>query len=375
MHYFDNAATTQVSAGAAEIFRKYAVDRFFNPSARYSEAIAVKNDIEDARESLLKMMKGNGKLIFTSGGTESDNTALFCSKKPNKSRIIISAAEHAAVYYAANELKQRGHDVVLCPVLKDGTVVFDEFVKLVTPETSLISVIHVNNETGGVNDIKKLCIAAKKINPSVLFHCDGVQALGKINVHLMSLGVDLYSVSAHKLHAPKGTGALFIKKGVHISPYIIGGGQEGSLRSSTENTGGIMAFAYAANEAVKNLAAREAHAAEIKNYLCETLSTLDGFLPLSLENSSYFIFSFAMNRVRGEVMQHALERKGFLIGTGSACSSNKAGKRIPDALGLNGTYKDGIVRISFCENNTLEEAKELSSQFISIYRELEKYGA
>lgn len=374
MIYFDNASTTQVSERSFALMKKYACEQYFNPSTGYHEGIAVKEAVNSARKAILNALRGDGKLIFTSGGTEGDDTALFCTKKPNKSRIIVSNGEHAAVYYSALELKSKGYDVVFCPVDGKGAVMESEFIKLLSPDTSLISVMHVSNETGAINDIAKLVALAKAVNPNVIFHSDGVQAAGKIKVNLRALNVDLYTVSGHKLHAPKGTGALYIKNGVNISPYIIGGGQEGGLRSSTENVPAIAAFGDALPLAIDTLSERTATVANIKNVIKEGLSEINGLKPISDDNGSPFIYTFTSDCVRGEVMQHALERQGILIGTGSACASNKAGKRIPTALGLDGKFADGIVRLSFSAWNTVDEAREFLNSFKKTYTELSKYG-
>ena len=175
---------------------------------------------------------------------------MFCTKKKHGSRIVISDAEHPAVRKCGENLTSLGYDVVYAPVDEAGRVKTEEFRKLITEETSLISIMHVNNETGAINDIKTLVSIAKKINPSVIFHSDGVQAAGKIKVNLKDLNVDLYSFSGHKIHSPKGIAGLYIKKGVNIKPYLIGGGQEFSLRSSTENVPGIKAIEHALSKQI-----------------------------------------------------------------------------------------------------------------------------
>ncbi|MFA5449418.1 MAG: cysteine desulfurase family protein [Clostridia bacterium] len=374
MIYFDNAATTAASEKTASTLAYYAREKFFNPSARYRKGIEVKNDLESARRKLLILLRGEGNIIFTAGGTESDNLAMFGTRKRRGAEIIISAAEHSAIYASAMELKQQGYNILICPTDRAGRVDEAEFSRLVSINTALISILHINNETGAINDIGKLCHIAKSINPKVVFHSDGVQAVGKITVNLQAMGVDLYSISAHKIHGVKGAGALFVKKGVGLAPRLFGGGQEGGLRSSTENTGGIISLANAAEDCISNLTARTQRVAQIKEYLLGTLSQIDGFLPISDENSSYFILTFSLPKVRGEVMQHALEKRDMLIGTGSACSSGKAEKRIADALMLQDSYRDGIVRLSFSGENTLDEAKVFAEEFIKIYEELEKYG-
>lgn len=392
MIYFDNASTTRCSDEAVQIISDYAGKDYFNPSSAYKDAVDIKNDIENARKSILRSLRAadDSKLVFTSSGTESDNLAIFGCRKNNKSRIIISASEHAAVYHSATELRSRGFDVCLCPVDSRGIVDRNAFEQLVSEDTSLVSIIHSGNETGGVNDIKTLCRIAKAASPKVIFHSDGVQAFGKIPVDVASLGVDLYSVSGHKLNAPKGVGAMYARKGLHINPILFGGGQENGLRSSTENVGGIIAFAKMAAFYTQNQEKLATQARTIKNaiiaslkdiselvYVSDTQCTDTGNTDIQCSDirCSDYVLTFSSCKVRGEVMQHALEREGVLIGTGSACSSSKASRRIATAIGLTGKYLDGVVRLSFGRYNTTDEAAAFVEAYKRNYKELSKYGS
>ncbi|MFI3228721.1 MAG: cysteine desulfurase family protein [Bacillota bacterium] len=375
MIFLDNASTTQASDSAINIITKYAKECYFNPSSMYHEGIATKKAIEDSRKRILKSIRAEGNFVFTSGGTESDNLALLGCKKQNGSRVIISATEHAAIYASAMELKKRGYDVQICPTDNTGKVIESDFLALINEKTSLISIIHTNNETGAVNDIQKLVKIAKSKNKNVLFHSDGVQAVGKIPVNVRALGVDMYSLSAHKLHSTKGTGGLYYKSGLHLTPIIIGGGQEGGLRSSTENVGGIVAFADAVEYSNNNLKEQSAKVLTMKQIIREGIAALDNTIFIENDDDSNYILSFSMQKVRGEVMQHALERQDILVGTGSACSSNKASKRIAEALGLKDKYIDGMVRISLSSYNTIAECNEFVSKFVATYKELSRYGS
>ena len=324
MIFLDNASTTKVSDECAKIAVKYMTDKFYNPSAPYHPSVEVSQELNGYRENVLKYLKGDGKIIFTSSGTESDNLALFGTKKPKNSRIIISQSEHPAVMKAAEELKMRGYDVVCVEVDESARVIPEKLAELINADTSLISIMHVNNETGAINDIKKLVSIAKSINPNVIFHSDGVQAAGKIKVNLSDLGVDLYSLSGHKIHAPRGVGALFIKKGLNLRPIIFGGGQEYNVRSSTENLSSIAAYDYALRNAVKNLDDNFEHVTIINRYLREELmKSEDDYKIISKGECSPYIVNFALKYVRGEVMLHSLEKYEIFVGTGSACSSKK----------------------------------------------------
>ena len=373
MIYFDNAATTRVIPEAAQTVFKYLTEKYYNPSAMYHEALDVKNDLENARSVILNQIGGEGKLYFTSGGTESDNLAFFGTKKKRNSRVIISAVEHAAVYQSAMSLKQAGFDVCVAPVDGSGKIDVEAFSELLNADTSFVSVIHVSNETGAVNDIGELARLTKRVAPRALFHSDGVQAGGKIKIDLKSIPVDLYSLSAHKIGAPKGTGALYAAKGVHLNPIIVGGGQEDGVRSSTENTAGIMAFATAFAAAVPLIEKSAERLRAIAAYLRKRLGAFDDVMVISPEDGSPYILSFASSSVRGEVIEHALEREGVLVGTGSACSSNKSTRRIPEALNLQGKYASGMVRLSFSRFSSMAEAEEFADKFEKVYKELKRH--
>lgn len=373
MIYFDNAATTRVTPEAAQTVFKYLTEKYYNPSAMYHEALDVKNDLENARSVILNRIGGEGKLYFTSGGTESDNLAFFGTKKKRNSRVIISAVEHAAVYQSAMSLKQAGFDVCVAPVDGSGKIDVEAFSELLNADTSFVSVIHVSNETGAVNDIGELARLTKRVAPRALFHSDGVQAGGKIKIDLKSIPVDLYSLSAHKIGAPKGTGALYAAKGVHLNPIIVGGGQEDGVRSSTENTAGIMAFATAFAAAVPLIEKSAERLRAIAAYLRKRLGAFDDVMVISPEDGSPYILSFASASVRGEVIEHALEREGVLVGTGSACSSNKSTRRIPEALNLQGKYASGMVRLSFSRFSSMAEAEEFADKFEKVYKELKRH--
>ena len=375
MIFFDNASTTKCTESSVEIVKKYLTYNYFNPSALYHESLVLKQELDKARNTILKKLRGDGKIIFTGGGTESDNIALLGAKKIKGGRVIISNNEHAAIYATAQELKARGFEVVLAPVDEYGKVIVEEFEKLLTPTVTLVSIIHVNNETGAINDIAKLAKLTKTKCPRALFHSDGVQATGKLEINLRGMGIDLYSMSAHKIGAPKGVGALYIAKGVSVNPIVYGGGQEGGLRSSTENVAGILAYEQAIVERYQNLQETHKKLAEIKNYIRDNLASIEGIKFLSSMDSSPYNLSFSTPKVRGEVMQHALERKGILVGTGSACASNKASSRIAEALGLNGKYLDGVTRLSFFIYNTMEEAEIFVKEYLTVYKELAKYGS
>ena len=371
--YFDCAATTRVDDDVCAIVNRYNSLSFFNPSANYRPSVEMHNAITDARDRIIRTMKGfDGTLYFLSSGTEADNQAIFCTKKRKNANIVISAVEHPAIYNAANALKGSGFELRVCPVDSVGTVSVEDLSALVDENTALVSVMHVNNETGAINDILRLVKAVKAVNSRVVFHSDGVQAFGKIPVDVAALGVDLYTISGHKIGAPKGIAALYVKKGVFLSPLLYGGGQEGGMRSSTENVSGVMAFAYAAERAIKEMPDNSAKYLLFIEILRSGLAQLPDVRFISDERCSSHVFTFAFRDVRGEVLQHALEENGFLVGTGSACSARRSHERIPKALGLK-EYSDGVIRISFGRENDEVQVRALLDDIIKNYHILKKY--
>ncbi|MDE7296738.1 MAG: aminotransferase class V-fold PLP-dependent enzyme, partial [Clostridia bacterium] len=234
MIYLDNAATTRPNETAVAQANKYLTEEYFNPSARYHGGATVHSEIERAREFLTAQIASCDKfsLVFTSCGTEADNQAVFTAAK--RGNAVTDSGEHSAIYKSFTELKNRGVEPRFAPVLKDGRVDCDALLSLVDEKTSLVSVVHVNNETGAINDINEIARRVKEKNPRTVFHSDGVQAYGKIRVRLTEY-VDLYSLSAHKIGGLKGTGALIRRKKFPLQAFLFGGGQEGELRSGTEN--------------------------------------------------------------------------------------------------------------------------------------------
>lgn len=373
MIYFDNAATTKTDAIALDALKKFGIESFYNPSALYKEAAVNFKALTEARTGILRLLRGDGDFIFTASGTEADNMAIYGAKKPKNSRIIVSEGEHAAMLAPANDLKQKGYDVVFAPINGDGSLNIVEFKKLLTRGVSFVSILHVSNETGAVNDIEKIVKLVRAVSPDAIIHSDGVQALGKININLLKSGVDLYSVSAHKVHAPRGVGGLYIKKGVKINPLILGGGQEKGLRSATENLAGNYAFFKILE---KNLAVFDAAAAKRKEVLDRIrrgiISEISDSQIISPENSPH-ILTVALKGVRGEVVLHSLEEYGILIGVGSACGSKKGINKTQAAFGLDDAHKEGIIRISVSEENTLEEADELVAKLKTVTQKLSGY--
>jgi len=356
--YLDNAATSPIREEVLNAMTQAMRSDYFNPSALYAPSAEISAEIRRIRSEICAALHApEGEMYFTSGGTESNNTALFCTRKPKGSRIIVGMGEHDSVYAPANELKAQGYDVRFVPITRDGTIDAREFENLLDESVSLISVMHASNETGGINDIAALVKLAKKRAPKCVFHSDGVQAAGKIPVNLRALGVDMYSVSAHKIHGPKGIGALFIKKGVSAKPLLFGGGQEKGMRSGTENFPSIAALReairiYIENEYATNYSKISKYRELFKARLTEIVSDIEIITPT--HNSVPNILTVAFKDVRGEVLLHSLENYGIYVGIGSACSSHHE-SRFKSLLGLDDRHRDGVVRFSFSEENDLSE--------------------
>lgn len=357
MIYLDNAATTKMTEGSLRVLKEANEERWFNASALYKEASEESRRIREAREALSAALRaGGGELYFLSGGTEADNTALLCTRKPKGSRVIVGEGEHDAVINPAKLLKEQGFDVVFAPIKPDGGVDEEKFAELLTPDVSLVSVMHVSNETGAVNDIAKLVRMTKKASPKAVFHSDGVQAFGKVKVDLRALGVDLYTVSGHKIGAPKGIGALYVAKGAPVRPLVYGGGQEKGFRSGTENGPAIEAFAVAAERAVRDLSANCSKKRDYIEHLANGIADAvpDTVFITDRERSAPHILTVAFAGVRGEVLLHALDARGIMVGVGSACSSHRE-SRFKSLLGLDEAHRDGIVRFSVSERNDIDE--------------------
>lgn len=376
MIYLDNAATTKMYDEALRVLTEANEKRWFNASALYKEASEESKTIRRARETLLGALKaGDGELYFLSGGTEADNTALFCTRKAKGSRVIVSEGEHDAVINPAKVLKEQGYDVVFAPIKSDGGVDEEKFAALLTPDVSLVSVMHVSNETGAVNDIAKLSAMTKRAAPKAIFHSDGVQAFGKIKVNLRSLGADLYTVSGHKIHGPKGIGALYVAKGAPVKPLVFGGGQEKGFRSGTENGPAIEAFAAAAERTMRNF---EEDCSKKRRYLEYLREGLENRVPdvkiiTDTERSAPHILTVAFGGVRGEVLLHALEERGILVGVGSACSSHRE-SRFKSLLGLDEAHRDGIVRFSVSAFNDFSEVATVVRETADAVARLKEYA-
>ena len=360
MIYLDNSATTRVLDSAAEAAAHCMREAFFNPASAYAPAAAVEKQVEAARARLAACLHADSsELLYTSGGTESNNTAIFGTLRAmrGRKRIITSGVEHPSVYEVFRALENAPDtEVVYLGVDGEGRIRLDELSAALTEDTALVSLMQVNNETGAINDLSGAQALIKKRAPHAYFHVDGVQGFGKLPFG--PVPCDLYSISGHKLHAPKGVGALYVKRTVRFQGGLIGGGQERNLRSGTTNTPGILGLdasltAYTLNQEQWRRHMYDCKERLAKNLLCIPDSGINGPAPAM---GAPHILNVSFPGVRGEVLLHALAQKEIYVSTGSACSAHKRGKnRVLAAMGVIGPRQEGALRFSLCPFNTLEE--------------------
>lgn len=318
--------------------------------------------VEDSRRKVAKSIGANpDEIVFTSGGTESDNMAImgYCRANYRKGkRIITTAIEHPAVLETFKHLESEGFETVYVGVDEDGRVDLAALKEELLRGALLVSVMHINNEVGTIEPISEISEMVHKAGAAL--HVDAVQSYGKIPVSVKRLGADLLSISAHKVHGPKGVGALYVKKGIRILSTIYGGGQEKGLRSSTENVSGIAGFAVAAEEICKNLDSSIDSMMAVKTYLADTIkANIENVRFNSPADGSPSVLNVSFIGVKSEVLLHVLEDKGIYVSSGSACSSHKKGKsHVLTAMGVKDNAIDSAIRFSFSGENTVEEAEE-----------------
>ncbi|MBR2966950.1 MAG: cysteine desulfurase [Clostridia bacterium] len=371
--YFDNCATTKADEQVVDIITKYQTETYFNPSARSSFSLNIANDIANARQKIAKLLGAtNAELVFTASGTEADNLAMLGTIRPKSGNVVLTESEHSAVFNTAQVLKNRGYEVRIAKTTTDGHIDVADFVSKVDSQTVLACFMHVNNETGAVNDVRTINALVKRANPRTLTFSDGVQAVGKIPVNFASLGVDLYSFSAHKIHAGKGVGCLIAKNGVRVNPIITGGGQEKGIRSGTEYVGGVVALATAVQNAVEKVAEHTEIFQQYKQILRNCLAKTPDWRENCTENCSPAIMSLAFRGIKGEVLLHMLEQFDIIVGTGSACSSKNKQSRIAKAIAMPLDYTEGILRISFSKYNTTDQVQLLGEKLAFCVEQLRK---
>lgn len=360
--YFDNSATTRVLDSVKDIVVKTMTEDYGNPAAKHRKGMEAEQYIREARKIIANSMKVQEKeILFTSGGSESNNMALICTAWANQragKHIISTAIEHPSVYNPLGVLEELGFEVTILPVDHDGHISLKELEEAIRPDTILVSTMYVNNEVGAVEPVEEISRVIKAKNPSALYHVDAIQAYGKYVIRPKKQGIDLLSVSSHKIHGPKGVGFLYIRSGVKIKPLIYGGGQQAGMRSGTENVPGVAGFGAAVKEMYTDHAEKIQKLIGLKDYMTDRLGEIEGTVINSKkgEASAPQIVSVSFEGVRSEVLLHALEDKGIYVSSGSACSSNHPGiSGTLKGIGVAQKLLDSTIRISFSIFNTKEE--------------------
>ena len=369
--YLDNAATT---APDKEIFfsaAEYCAENYFNPSALYREGREAKKIVETAREKIAACFRGK-KIFFTSCGTEADNTAILSFAR--RGNAVTTSGEHAAVQKTYELIKQRGVEARFARLLEGGAVDVDDLLSKIDEKTSFCSVVHVNNETGAINDVNAIAKAAKAINPRLVFHTDAVQSFLKIPYEISS-DVDLVSVSAHKIKALKGVGALAYNDGLHVAPLIVGGGQENGARSGTENVLGIKVFGDCCEKYRAEIALNHERIKRIRDLFVAALD--ERYIKvISSGDCSPYVLSLSAPKLRGEVIQTIMDDSSIIIGKGSACSSKAPFSRVLKEFIDDKDVLNGAIRISFIfdteEADALFAADTLNKTVKNLYERIVK---
>ncbi|EHJ57224.1 hypothetical protein HMPREF9318_00215 [Streptococcus urinalis FB127-CNA-2] len=378
MIYFDNAATTIPYQDVLKTYQDVAMKIFGNPSSLHVLGTQASRILEASRKQIAELLNCDSEeIFFTSGGTESDNWAIkgiAFEKKAYGNHILISAIEHPAVMESAKWLSQQGFEIETIPVDDHGIVQVEALKNLIRPETILISVMAVNNEIGSVQPIKEISEVISN-RPTITFHVDAVQAIGKIpKEEFLTSRVDLASFSGHKFHAPRGVGILYKKQGKSITPYLTGGGQEQHLRSTTENVAGIASLAKAMRLILEKQDQSITRISAMKSILLEELSQHHDVMIFSKkDNFAPNILTFGIKGIRGEVLVHAFEEHDIYISTTSACSS-KAGKPAGTLIAMGIPVKDAqtAVRISLDDDNDMSQIEQFLTIFKQIYNKTKK---
>lgn len=379
--YLDNSATTMAYKEVGDLVHKVMCEHYGNPSSLHAKGVEAENYIKEAKRTLAQLFKVQEKeLVFTSGGTESDNLAIIGAARANRragTHLITSSIEHPAIINTMRYLQEKeGFRVTFLPVDKYGRIRLDALKDALCEETILVSVMYVNNEVGSVQPIEEAASIVKAYNRNILFHVDAVQGFGKYRIYPKKLKVDMCSISGHKIHGPKGIGALYIGEQVKISPIVFGGEQQKNVRSGTENVPGIAGLGLASQMIYDNLESKVAGMREFKKYFIEGITKIDNIMIHGLydETSAPHIISTGIAGIRSEVLLHALEEKGIYVSSGSACSSNHPGvSGVLKGIGASQEFLDATLRFSMSEFTTREEIDYTLDNLYNIIPMLRRY--
>ena len=379
--YLDNSATTRCFPETAERVKEILVEEYGNPSSLHHKGVEAEKRLREAKKIFSDILKCRPEeLLFTSCGTESDNIALIGAARAHARQgkhLITTRIEHPAILETMKYLESEGFEVTYLPVDEKGLVDPQTVAEHVRKDTILVSVMHTNNEIGSVEPVAAIGEAVKKANPDTLFHVDAVQGFGKARIIPSKMHIDLLSASGHKIHAPKGVGLLYVKKGVRLKNIIYGGGQQGGMRSGTENVAGISAMALSAKILYDHLDEEREKLFALKKYMTERAEAIGGIRvngPQDEETGAPHVISLSVEGVRAEVLLHALEDKGIYVSSGSACSSNRP--HISDtlqAIGLPAELLDSTIRLSTSVETSMEDMKETADALEELIPFLRRY--
>ncbi len=361
--YLDNSATTKSSEEVIEIMVKALREYYGNPSSLHRKGVEVEKLIKTARKQVARALGvKDEEIIFTSGGTEANNIAILGVIEGNKrkgNRIITSRIEHPSVLNVFKSLEARGFEVIYIDVDEWGKIDLKQLHEAITENTLMISLMHVNNEVGTIQPIEEVGKILQRLESRPIFHVDAIQSFGKLKLNLGRLGIDLLSISGHKIHGPKGIGAMFVRKGMKISPLFLGGSQETGIRSGTENVPGILGLGVAAEKIWEDMSTNQEHLIGLKNrFIGQIKNEIPNIKVNGLEGNegAPHILNVSFMGIRGEVLLHSLEQDGIYVSTGSACSSKKNSQsHVLKAMKLKNDEIEGAIRFSFSYNNTMDE--------------------
>lgn len=378
--YLDNSATTMAYPEVGDLVRKVMCEDYGNPSSMHAKGVAAERYVKEAKERLAKLLKVQEKeIFFTSGGTESDNLALIGCARANWRRgnhLITTGIEHPAVLNTMRYLEEEGYRVTFLPVDSSGRASLEALKEALCPETILVSMMYVNNEVGSVQPVQEAASLVKAYDQNILFHVDAVQGFGKYRIYPKRIKVDLLSLSGHKIHGPKGIGALYIGEHVKIQPIVFGGEQQKNIRSGTENVPGIAGLGLAAKMIYQDLDEKVERMRKLKQRFVEGVGEIPDTVVHGLcdETSAPHIVSVGFAGIRSEVLLHALEEKGIYVSSGSACASNHPQiSGVLRGIGAGREFLDATLRFSMSEFTTAEEIDETLRTLYNIVPMLRKY--
>lgn len=377
--YFDNSATTKPHREVIEEVAECMENHFANPSSSHRLGLDAEKKIKLARERVARLIGAQpNQIIFTSGGSEANNTAIRGVVSPGD-HIITSKIEHPSVMRTIQSLTKEGCEVSYIGVDSRGIINIEELKNSIRENTKLVTIMHVNNEIGSIQPLDQIVKTVREKNRRTKIHVDAVQSAGKIKINAIKQDIDMLSLSAHKIHGPKGVGALYLKENLSIKPLISGGGQEMDLRSGTENVPGISGFGLAAEMISKDMEQKISHVNEIKSHFIERVSEIDGIVINSPADDVHIgnILNISFEGVKGEVLLHSLEDYNIFVSTGSACSARRTSHKnyVLPAIGLKPCHVEGAIRFSFSYLNTMDEVDytvEKLKEVLSFLRRIKK---